>query len=79
MILRAHEPTLISLLPRFLALTGALFFGASGIALFVAHSLSRRVTAPIERLSKAMAQVASSGEFLPARPARSPTTTSSCG
>jgi signal transduction histidine kinase/ActR/RegA family two-component response regulator len=67
-ILRAHEPTLISLLPRFLALTGALFFGASGIALFVAHSLSRRVTAPIERLSKAMAQVASSGEFLPLDP-----------
>jgi signal transduction histidine kinase/AmiR/NasT family two-component response regulator len=62
-VLRAHEPTLIGLLPRFLALTGALFFGASGIALFVAQSLSRRVTAPIERLSKAMAQVASSGEF----------------
>ena len=67
-ILRAHEPTLISLLPRFLALTGALFFGASGIALFVAHTLSRRVTAPIERLSKAMAQVASSGEFRPLDP-----------
>jgi signal transduction histidine kinase/ActR/RegA family two-component response regulator len=64
-VLRAHEPTLIALLPRFLALTGALFFGASGIALFVAQSLSRRVTAPIERLSKAMAQVASSGEFRP--------------
>ena len=64
-VLRAHEPALITLLPRFLALTGALFFGASGIALFVAQSLSRRVTAPIERLSKAMAQVASSGEFRP--------------
>ena len=63
--LRAHEPTLIGLLPRFLALTGALFFGASGIALFVAQSLSRRVTAPIERLSKAMAQIASSGELRP--------------
>ena len=63
-VLRAHEPTLIAMLPRFLALTGALFFGASGIALFVAHTLSRRVTAPIERLSKAMAQIASSGEFL---------------
>jgi len=62
-VLRAHEPALVALLPRFLALTGALFFGASGIALFVAQSLSRRVTAPIERLSKAMAQVASSGEF----------------
>jgi signal transduction histidine kinase/CheY-like chemotaxis protein len=62
-ILRAREPTIASLLPRFLALTGALFFGASGIALFVAQGLSRRVTAPIERLSKAMAQVASSGQF----------------
>src|SRR5579872_4263010 len=62
-VLRGREPTITSLLPRFLALTGALFFGASGIALFVAQSLSRRVTAPIERLSKAMAQVASSGQF----------------
>jgi len=67
-VLRAHEPTLLALLPRFLALTGALFFGASGIALFVAQSLSRRVTAPIERLSKAMAQIASSGEFRPLDP-----------
>lgn len=63
-LLRSHDPTIVALLPRFLALTGALFFGASGIALFVAQSLSRRVTAPIERLSKAMAQIASSGEFL---------------
>ena len=62
-VLRAREPTIVGLLPRFLALTGMLFFGASGIALFVAHSLSRRVTAPIERLSRAMAQVALSGEF----------------
>ena len=62
-VVRAHEPTIVGLLPRFLALTGALFFGASGIALFVAQSLSRRVTAPIERLSRAMAQVASSGEY----------------
>ncbi len=63
-VLRSHDPTIVGLLPRFLALTGALFFGASGIALFVAQSLSRRVTAPIERLSKAMVQVALSGEFL---------------
>jgi signal transduction histidine kinase/CheY-like chemotaxis protein len=61
--MRVHEPTVLALLPRFLALTGALFFGATGIALFVAQSLSRRVSAPLERLSKAMAQVASSGEF----------------
>ena len=76
-VLRAHEPTHLDLLPRFLALTGALFFGASGIALFVAQSLSRRVSAPIERLSKAMAAgrrpAASSGRCDP----QSPTTTSS--
>jgi signal transduction histidine kinase/ActR/RegA family two-component response regulator len=63
LVLRAREPTIVGLLPRFVALTGALFFGASGIALFVAHSLSRRVTAPLERLSRAMGQVASSGAF----------------
>jgi signal transduction histidine kinase/ActR/RegA family two-component response regulator len=66
--LRARDPTIVALLPRFLALTGALFFGASGIALFVAQSLSRQVTAPIERLSKAMFQVASSGEYVPLDP-----------
>jgi len=63
-ILRAHEATVVGLLPRFTALTGVLFFGASGIALFMAHSLSRRITAPIERLARAMARVASSGEFV---------------
>jgi signal transduction histidine kinase/CheY-like chemotaxis protein len=63
--LRAVSPSLAGLLPRFLALTGALFFGASGIALFVARGLALRVTAPIERLAKAMAEVAASGEFRP--------------
>src|SRR5215469_11094711 len=29
-VLHSHDPTIIALLPRFLALTGALFFGASG-------------------------------------------------
>ncbi len=61
--LTARQPPLMALLPRFMALTAALFFGASGIALFVAQGLARRVTAPIERLSQAMAEVASSGEF----------------
>ncbi|HWA59852.1 MAG TPA: ATP-binding protein [Caulobacteraceae bacterium] len=63
--LRSTEPSLSALLPRFLALTAALFFGASGIALFVAQGLARRVAAPIERLSNAMAEVAVSGEFKP--------------
>ena len=65
LVMRSEEPSLGALLPRFLALTGALFFGASGIALFVAQGLARRVAAPIERLSNAMAQVAVSGEFKP--------------
>ncbi len=63
--MRAAEPSIASLLPRFLALTMALFFGASGIALFVAQSLAKRVAAPVERLSNAMAEVAASGEFKP--------------
>jgi len=67
-VVRGREPTIVALLPRFIALTGALFFGASGIALFVAQSLSRRVSAPLERLSKAMSQVASSGQFEPVVP-----------
>ncbi len=63
--LRASPPALGGLLPKFLALTGALFFGASGFSLFVARGLALRVTAPIERLSQAMAQVAASGKFTP--------------
>ena len=55
LVMRSEQPSLAALLPRFLALTGALFFGASGIALFVAQGLARRVAAPIERLSNAMA------------------------
>ncbi len=64
-VLRARPPALLDILPRFLALTFALFFGASGVALFVAQGLARRVSAPVERLSNAMAEVAASGEFRP--------------
>jgi len=63
--LRAAPPSLGALIPRFLALTGALFFSASGVALFLARGLAQRVTAPVERLSRAMAEVAASGEFTP--------------
>jgi signal transduction histidine kinase/ActR/RegA family two-component response regulator len=63
--LRAAPPSLGALIPRFLALTGALFFSASGVALFLARGLAQRVTAPVERLSQAMAEVAASGEFTP--------------
>jgi HAMP domain-containing protein len=53
------------MLPRFLALTLALFFGAAGAALFLSRGLARRVTAPVDRLSRAMQDVAASGRFTP--------------
>ena len=59
------EPSLVRMLPRFLALTLALFFGAAGAALFLSRGLARRVTAPVDRLSRAMQDVAASGRFTP--------------
>ena len=59
------EPSLVRMLPRFLALTMALFFGAAGAALFLSRGLARRVTAPVDRLSRAMQEVAASGRFTP--------------
>jgi signal transduction histidine kinase len=59
------EPSLVKMLPRFLALTMALFFGAAGAALFLSRGLARRVTAPVDRLSRAMRDVSSSGRFTP--------------
>ena len=58
-----ETPKLSALLPRYLALTFALFFGAAGIAMFVANTLARRVIQPVSRLSKAMGEVAESGRF----------------
>ncbi len=65
LITTVQPPSLASLLPRFLALTMALFFGAAGLALFLARMLSRRVIAPVNRLSAAMVEVAASGRFTP--------------
>ncbi|HYE45507.1 MAG TPA: ATP-binding protein [Caulobacter sp.] len=59
------DPSLTKMLPRFLALTMALFFGAAGAALFLSRGLARRITAPVDRLSRAMEEVAASGEFKP--------------
>ncbi|MDB5470133.1 MAG: hybrid sensor histidine kinase/response regulator [Caulobacter sp.] len=57
------DPSLAKMLPRFLALTMALFFGAAGAALFLSRGLARRITAPVDRLSRAMEEVALSGRF----------------
>jgi two-component system, sensor histidine kinase len=58
-----EAPTLADLAPRYAALTLALFFGAAGIAMFLATTLARRITQPVNRLSEAMTEVAQSGRF----------------
>ena len=61
----AEAPALASLLPQFIALTFALFFGGVGVALFLARSLSQRIIAPVQRLSDAMHEVAGGRAFEP--------------
>ncbi|WP_342745842.1 ATP-binding protein [Caulobacter mirabilis] len=65
LVTTVESPTLASLAPRYAALTFALFFGAAGIAMFVATTLARRVIQPVNRLSEAMEEVAESGQFTP--------------
>ena len=62
---RVERPTLAALAPRYAALTMALFFGAAGIAMFLATTLARRVIQPVDRLSRAMQRGAESGAFVP--------------
>jgi signal transduction histidine kinase/ActR/RegA family two-component response regulator len=61
----AHRPSLAEIMARDLALTGTLFFGSAGLAILLANSLARRMTKPMERLSKAMREVAADGRFKP--------------
>ncbi len=52
-----------SFLPRYLALTGALFFAATALSLFLGRLLAKRVIEPVGRLSEAMGEVAISGDL----------------
>ena len=71
--LTARPPTLTALAPQFLALTGALFFGGVGVALFLSRGLAHQVIAPVKSLSDAMGEVAASGQFRPVSvPTRDP-------
>ena len=63
LVMTAELPSLEGMLPRYLALTAALFFGATGAALFLGQGLAKRVIAPVSRLSAAMHDVAASGKF----------------
>jgi signal transduction histidine kinase/ActR/RegA family two-component response regulator len=61
----ARRPSLTQILARDLALTGTLFFGSAGLAILLANGLARRMTKPMERLSRAMREVAAGGRFKP--------------
>ncbi len=61
----AETPRLSAMLPQFIALTSALFFGGVGVALFLARGMAHRIIAPVERLSEAMRHVSKVGSFEP--------------
>jgi len=65
----ARQPSLVEILARDLALTGALFFGAAGLAILLANSLARRMTKPMQRLSDAMHDMAQGGRYSPVQQA----------
>ena len=52
-----------AIVARYFSSTAALFFAATGLALFVAKWLAGRVIEPVRRLSGAMDKVAESGDF----------------
>jgi len=62
-----QQPSLVPLLPQFVALTFVLLFGGVGVALFLARSLAHRVIKPVEALSEAMQEVAEGGRFTPVK------------
>jgi signal transduction histidine kinase/ActR/RegA family two-component response regulator len=63
LVMTVRTQSLTAMLPQFIALTGALFFGGVGVALFLARGLAHRVIAPVQKLSEAMHDVAASGSF----------------
>jgi signal transduction histidine kinase/AmiR/NasT family two-component response regulator len=52
-----------ALLPRYLALVGALLVAAVGLSLLLGRWFAGRLTEPVNRLSQAMREVADSGDF----------------
>ena len=63
LVLNVQPEGLDALLPRFVSMGGALFFVAAGLALFMGRWLAGRLTRPVDRLSRVMHDVASSGDF----------------
>ena len=58
-----QPPAFVRMLPRYLAVCGALFFAAVAIALLLGRVLARRVIHPVNRLSQAMRDVTERGDY----------------
>ncbi len=63
LVVAAEAPELGTIMPRYLAVCGALFFAATGLALFMGRWLAGRVIEPVNRLSEAMREVTDSGDY----------------
>jgi signal transduction histidine kinase/ActR/RegA family two-component response regulator len=63
LVLMSEGASLTAIVARYFSAAAALFFAATGLALFVAKWLAGRVIEPVRRLSDAMDQVAESGDF----------------
>jgi signal transduction histidine kinase/ActR/RegA family two-component response regulator len=60
---QAAGADLASILPRYLAVCAALFFAATGLALFMGRWLAGRVMDPVNRVSQAMREVTDSADY----------------
>ena len=63
LVVMSEGASLTAIIARYFSAAAALFFAATGLALFVAKWLAGRVIEPVKRLSDAMDQVAESGDF----------------
>ncbi|MGZ3346324.1 MAG: ATP-binding protein [Caulobacteraceae bacterium] len=63
LVVMSEGASLSAIVARYFSAAAALFFAATGLALFVAKWLAGRVIEPVRRLSEAMDQVADSGDF----------------
>jgi signal transduction histidine kinase len=63
LVIISEGASLTAIVARYFSAAAALFFAATGLALFVAKWLAGRVIEPVRRLSDAMDQVAESGDF----------------
>ena len=63
LVLRAEPDHLALTLPRYFAVSAALFFAATGAALFLGRWLAARLMEPVERLSVFMGHVTGAGDL----------------